>query len=122
MPKVFDNIFNWFPFMKYPKWVDMEFIYYFATNAANQTLEGSEISEFDRTLGNMLTGQGGANWALNFHGQVMWSKTIFGEAGFGIKGYSVRWDKPGGTSADRDRRRRFDLTSIYGTAGIGIKF
>jgi hypothetical protein len=120
MPKVFDGIFNWFPFMKYPKWVDMEFIYYLTTNSANLTLEGT--TSIQDTLSSLSKSEGGANYALNFHGQVMWSKTIFGEAGFGIKGYSVRWDKPGATEVDRDRRRRFDLTSIYGTAGIGIKF
>jgi hypothetical protein len=93
MPKVFDDFFNWFPFMNYQKWVDMEFIYYFSSMNA------------DVKLNNTM--------ALNFHGQVLWKKNFFGEAGFGYKRFGFR---------DEGQGKEAKLDTFYGTLGLGIKF
>jgi hypothetical protein len=93
MPAVFDRWFNKFPLMNYPKWVDMELIVYTTALTPNVSL--------------------GINYALNFHGQVLWSKTLFGEAGFGLKRYSF---------TNSDRGESAELSTLYGTLGMGIKF
>jgi hypothetical protein len=107
MPKVFDDMLNVLPFLKYPKWMDCEFIYYM------QSLSTSE------PLRNPAQG-GTGNWALNFHGQIMWTKRFFGEAGFGIKNYD--FNHQGTDSGGSFQRLNFDFTTFYGTAGIGYKF
>jgi len=83
--------------MRYPKWVDMEFIYYGAS------LDSSKQLNF--------------NFALNFHGQVLWKKNFFGEAGFGLKRYAFV-DKINPYQADLG----YQLNVLYGTVGLGIKF
>ncbi len=93
MPRVFDNIINFIPFMRYPKWVDMEIIYYFNSLNSNMTLN-SPLS-------------------VNFHGQILWSKSIFGEAGFGLKRYAF---------LDKELNQKAELNTFYGTVGLGIKF
>lgn len=93
MPRIFDSFFNLFPFMDYPKWVDMEFIYYAAS------------MNKDVKLNNMMS--------LNFHGQVLWRKNFFGEAGFGYKRYAF---------ADQIQRQQAALNTFYGTVGLGLKF
>jgi hypothetical protein len=93
MPKVFDDIFNLFPFMNYAKSVDMDFVYYSNSLKPNIDSKGT--------------------YALNFHGKVLWSKTIFGEAGFGIKSYSFK---------DFKSQDITILRSFYGTVGLGINF
>ncbi|MCX7978125.1 MAG: hypothetical protein N2578_03900 [Bdellovibrionaceae bacterium] len=93
MPKVFDDLFNALPLMSYPKWVDMEFIYY--PNSLNRTVE--------------LTGC----FSLNFHGQVLWKPNFFGEAGFGLKRYSF---------SDASQSKFATLNTFYGTVGVGFKF
>jgi hypothetical protein len=93
MPKVFDNLFNYLPFMNYPKFVDMEFIYYASSTNPDVKLLG--------------------NFALNFHGKVHWTDTIFGEAGFGMKRYAVQ---------DLTLSQEAALNTFYGTVGLGINF
>ncbi len=93
MPAIFDKWFNQFPMMNYPKWVDMEFIMYVQPLQSNISL--------------------GSTYSLNFHGQVLWSKTLFGEAGFGLKRYEF---------TDNSRAERAALNTLYGTLGLGIKF
>lgn len=93
MPKVFDDLFNLLPFMEYPKWVDMEFIYFMNSLNANVRLNNT--------------------MALNFHGQVLWRKNIFGEAGFGFKRYAF---------ADSAVGKEAKLNTFYGTVGLGMKF
>lgn len=93
MPKVFDDFFNLFPFMNYPKWVDLEFIYY------------AVPLKSDIRLNN--------NLALNFHGQVLWSERFFGEMGFGLKRYAF---------SDITVNQRVDFNTFYGTLGVGFKF
>jgi hypothetical protein len=93
MPKIFNDIANYFPLMDYPKWVDMEFIVY------------------PKSLKKDI--QPGANYAINFHGKIIWSKLIFGEAGFGYKAYEY---------SDLTIRKYTGLRSFYGTMGLGINF
>ncbi|XGC79668.1 hypothetical protein ACES2L_10045 [Bdellovibrio bacteriovorus] len=93
MPKVFDDLFNLIPLMRYPKWVDMEFIYYAVPMSSNVTLN--------------------APMSLNFHGKVLWSERIFGEAGFGMKRYGF---------TDSSVNQRAELNTFYGTVGLGINF
>lgn len=93
MPKVFDDLFNYLPFMNYPKFVDMEFIYYPMTTSSNVKLQG--------------------NFALNFHGKVHWTETLFGEAGFGVKRYAVQ---------DTSLAQEAALNTFYGTVGLGLNF
>jgi hypothetical protein len=93
MPKIFDDIMNWFPFMSYPKWVDMEMIYYLTP------------------LSNTITTGNSPTYSLNFHGKILWTKYFFGEAGFGLKAYDY------GTETKAVR-----LQALYGTAGLGLNF
>lgn len=93
MPKVIDDVFNVVELMRYPKWVDMEFIYYVKSMDSNVTLNSS--------------------MSLNFHGKVLWSDTLFGEAGFGIKRYAF---------TDTSLNQKAALNTVYGTVGIGLNF
>jgi hypothetical protein len=99
MPQVFDKLFNYLPYMNYPKWVDMELIYYVAPTKSSVKLDSS--------------------LSLNFHGQVLWTKTFFGEAGFGLKRYSFT-----DTELEIEGRKgvKTTLNMFYGTAGLGLKF
>lgn len=93
MPRVFDDIFNIVPLMRYPKFVDMEFIYYPMSMSSSVKLD--------------------SNFALNFHGKVLWTKTIFGEAGFGMKRYAFQ---------DSSKNQQAELNTFYGTVGLGLNF
>lgn len=102
MPKLFDDIFNLVPVFRYPKWVDLEFIYYSIGIGVGGADGGSLKSP----------GSGGnGNWALNFHGKLMWTNNIFGEAGFGVKQLDFLQD-----------RFSFQFTTFYGTVGLGYNF
>lgn len=93
MPRVFDDLFNYLPFMRYPKWVDMEFLYYASSMDSNVTLNSP--------------------MSLNFHGKVLWTERIFGEAGFGLKRYGF---------SDSTLNQKAELNTFYGTVGLGINF
>ncbi len=93
MPKVFDGMFNFLPFMDYPKWVEFEFMYYAITTEPGVTLN--------------------TNLALNFHGQVLWTPSFFGEMGFGLKRYAFD---------HAPTNQRIELNTFFGTLGIGFKF
>lgn len=93
MPRSIDRIFSYLPFMDYPKWVDMELIYYPVPLGSNASL--------------------GGNLAVNFHGQVLWREYFFGEAGFGLKRYSVK---------NNSINKKAELNVFYGTLGLGFKF
>lgn len=93
MPKLFDELMNYLPFMSYSKWVDMDFMYYKVPLKGNLTA--------------------GSNFAINFHGKVLWSRAIFGEAGFGYKSYEYK---------DLTIKKYTSLQSFYGTIGIGLNF
>lgn len=104
MPKLFDDIFNKLEVLRYPKWVDLEFIYFPGTLTA------------DSKINNPPLGLG--TWSLNFHGKVLWGKALFGEAGFGIKNIDLNQEfrDPALT------RLNLRFFSLYGTAGIGYSF
>lgn len=93
MPRGLDNFFNLVSLFRYPKWVDMEIIYY--TNAISSKVQLN------------------APINVNFHGQILWSKSFFGEAGFGIKRFAF---------TDQDLNQKAELTTFYGTIGLGFKF
>ncbi|HEX7675740.1 MAG TPA: hypothetical protein VF412_16305 [Bdellovibrio sp.] len=93
MPKALDDIFNVLDFMRHPKWVDVEFIYYTSSMDSNVTLNSS--------------------MALNFHGKVMWTDNWFGEAGFGYKRYAF---------TDSVQNQKAELNTFYGTVGVGLNF
>jgi hypothetical protein len=93
MPRVFDTLFNYLPLMGYPKFVDMEFMYYMSSLSPEVTLQ--------------------QNWSLNFHGKVFWSDRLFGEAGFGTKSYAY---------SDRLQNKKAAFTAAYGTIGMGLNF
>ncbi|WII73780.1 hypothetical protein QJS83_07810 [Bdellovibrio sp. 22V] len=93
MPKVFDDFFNLLPIFRYPKWVDMEFIYYVSSMDSKVKLD--------------------APMSLNFHGKVLWTDRYFGEAGFGMKRYSF---------TDTSLNQKAELNTFYGTVGLGINF
>lgn len=95
MPKLFDVILNWVPFMRYPKWVDMEMMYYLAPLAAGVTNGTSPT------------------YSLNFHGKLLWTKYFFGEAGFGLKAYSY---------LKTSTNELVSVQALYGTAGLGFNF
>lgn len=93
MPKVFDDLFNLMPLFRYPKWVDVEFIYYMNSMDSKVKLNSS--------------------MSLNFHGKVLWSQRLFGEAGFGIKRYAF---------SDEELSQKAELNTFYGTFGVGLNF
>lgn len=93
MPSFFNDIFNLLPVMRYPKWVDTEFILYGLSSRPQAQL--------------------GLNFALNFHGKIQWTQRFFGELGFGLKTYSVK---------DVGLRQSISLGTFYGTVGLGYNF
>jgi hypothetical protein len=96
MPEIFDRVFNILPFMRYPKWVDMELLWYpVSLSAGRETL---------------------FTFALNLHGKVQWSQQWFGEAGFGFKNFNWKdLSVPG-------RERQPALGVGYASMGIGYQF
>jgi len=105
MPKVFDDLMDLVPLFRYPKWVDMEFKYYPMTLTS--------------TITPLNLGSGYGNWQLNFHGKIMWTKTFFGELGFGIKEIDVVRSQVTNFLANQ---QEMQLTSFYGTMGLGLSF
>jgi hypothetical protein len=93
MPKVFDDLFNYLPFMKYPKYVDMEFILYPMSLSSSATA--------------------GTSFNLNFHGKVFWTQRLYGEAGFGMKRFAY---------TDKSQDTDVTLNTLYGTVGLGLIF
>jgi hypothetical protein len=83
--------------MRYPKWVDLDFVYYPIALRANQTL-------------NYMA-------AVNFHGKVQWSKTFYGEAGFSLMDFDYN-DKNSVNPKFPPRPIVFGRPTI----GVGINF
>jgi hypothetical protein len=96
MPKVFDDMLNLLKIFRYPKWVDAELIFYYLPGEAKTKINFP-------------------NYALNFHGKVMWTNSFFGEAGFGLKQYNFQ-------DASVTPAKKLQFGSLYGTAGIGLNF
>lgn len=110
MPKVFDDLINKFPFMRYPKFVDMEFIYY--------------LSALNKDVATLRQGGGSiGNWALNFHGKVHWKKSFFGEAGFGMKSLDYLFLNKADTGGTFETERYgYRFFAVYSTVGLGYQF
>lgn len=104
MPRFFDDIFNIVPFMRYPKWVDMEAILY------PLILDSDQKSVF--------------SLAFNFHGKIQWTPKFFGEAGFGLKNFA--WDDSSlgqiDPSTGRPTGKSIGFAVAYGTFGLGFNF
>lgn len=94
MPQFFDYFFNIISYFRYPKWVDLDFVYY------TTPLKSSILIS-------------GANYALNFHGKILWTKRFFGEAGFGLKTYRF---------GDKILDKQTWYSAYYGTLGLGFNF
>lgn len=93
MPKIFDDLFNRISFLRYPKWVDLDVIKYSTSLDSNYAL--------------------GDDFAVNFHGKILWTPRFYGEAGFGLKRYYfLRATDLQGASLD----------TFYGTLGLGVNF
>ncbi|MGE3760471.1 MAG: hypothetical protein AB7H97_22085, partial [Pseudobdellovibrionaceae bacterium] len=103
MPQIFDNIFNIIPYLRYPKFVDLDFTYY-----------PTALSTGTTPL---------LNFILNFHGKIMWTKSFYGEAGFGWRWtnfhsmQNAQYDEKGVL-----RGRGVTFISAYGLAGLGYSF
>lgn len=93
MPRIFDDLLNLVPFFRYPKWVDMEGIFYFLPLESNIKTNGT--------------------FSLTFHGKMFLRPEFFIEAGFGIKRYSY---------SDSIARRDATTNMLFGTGGVGYNF
>lgn len=93
MPKVFDDIISYFSIMNYPKFVDMELTYLPTSLDSNVSL--------------------GSSYIVSFHGKVLWSQSIFGEAGFGLQSYSLQ---------DKNKSLSVGLSAFFLTLGLGMNF
>lgn len=93
MPKIFDDLFNKISFFRYPKWVDLDMVKYSTSMDSKYTL--------------------GDDYAINFHGKILWTPRFYGEAGFGAKKYYF---------LQQDTLQGATLNTFYGTLGIGVNF
>ncbi len=93
MPKLVDDLINIIKYLRYPKFTDLEFIYYPMSLSANS----APIE----------------NWDLNFHGKVFWSYSVFGEFGVGLKRYSFN---------DKKLNQKASFVATFTTMGLGINF
>lgn len=92
MPSFFDDLLNHVPWFRYPKWVDLDLTKYSAADSRYVL---------------------GDDYSVNFHGKILWTPTLYGEAGFGIKNYYfIRQEDQRGAS----------LNTFYGTLGLGLNF
>ena len=104
MPKIFDDLFNIIPWFRYPKWVDMEAVWYPVPLDGDKTTSVQTLS-------------------FNFHGKVQWTKRWFGEAGFGLKNFA--YDDPTIGELNNQGNPRGKVISLgiaYGTIGAGFNF
>jgi hypothetical protein len=93
MPNFFDDLFNYLPFFRFPKWVNAEYIQF--VSAANSDLKVSNISH------------------LNFYGKVMWTNNLYGDLGFGMRTYNF---------SDPINSNSPSLRLFFLTMGIGFIF
>ena len=93
MPRPIARMFEWVPVFQYPKYVDMDFVYFMNTTTPRVRL--------------------GTNWALNFHGKVFWSNQFYGDAGFGVRSFGFR---------DERNLKFVELSTLFATMGLGLTF
>ncbi|HEX4926011.1 MAG TPA: hypothetical protein VFV50_18100, partial [Bdellovibrionales bacterium] len=94
MPELFDDIFNIIPWFRYPKWVDMEGIYYLSSMDPGVKL-------------------GSGNFNLTFHGKMFFIPEFYMEASFGMKRFSY---------TNSTVNLRSEVTMLFGTGGLGYNF
>ncbi len=92
MPQLFDSLFNLIPFLRYPKWVDLDFTYY-AISTGKIELK--------------------TNYLLNFHGKVFWSRHVFGEGGITFK--QIDFLNP-------ESQSKVSTLIVLGKFGVGVNF
>lgn len=93
MPNSVDKWISKLPFMDAPKWVNFEVLTFPVSTDSDINLK----EEF----------------SLNFHGKVMWSPSVYGEAGFGLRSYHYEFESTGYGAK---------ISTIYGNIGLGIHF
>ncbi|MGZ3770936.1 MAG: hypothetical protein ACXVCP_15010 [Bdellovibrio sp.] len=93
MPKFFDEVFNSIPIFRYPKWVNAEFVSYLYNSNPNLQLNNT--------------------FHLNFYGKVNWTKTFYGDLGFGMRSYKF---------IDSQKNRQPNLDLFFLTMGVGFVF
>lgn len=93
MPKAFDDLMNHIPLFKYPKWVNSELIIFFENQDKDLKLKNS--------------------YHLNFYGRLNWTRTFYGDLGFGYRSYSF---------TDSNKNREPFLNLFFLTFGLGLLF
>jgi len=93
MPDLFDKIFNFIPIFRYPKWVDMEAIYYLSSQDPSIKLA--------------------ASYSLMFHGKMFVSPEFFLESGLGVKRFSY---------TNLAVQRQISSLFVFGMFGAGYNF
>lgn len=94
MPKFFDDLFNYIPFLNYPKWVNAEYI---------------QLISLPSKLNDRFVG----GYNLNFYGKIMWTPFVYGDLGFGVKSYHL---------VDIKNNKDTLLKLSYLTLGLGVNF
>jgi hypothetical protein len=94
MPKFFDRLFNIIPLFRYPKWVDMEFIYYFMPMDPKYVL--------------------GTNFLYNFHGKMLITPRFYIEGGGSMR--QVNYGVVGASQTP------LNASFLQGTIGVGYNF
>lgn len=94
MPSFIDRIFNLVPWFRYPKWVDMEFLYYFMTTDSRYQL--------------------GSNFLYNFHGKMLITPRFYLEGGGTVRQINYAIVDSGQTP--------LNAAFVQGTFGIGYNF
>jgi hypothetical protein len=104
MPTWLDDVINYMPVFRKPKWVNIEYIYY----PISQT---TGISFYD-------LGSGYGNWILSASSKIMWTNQFFSELAIGMR----QADFAQSFSDGLYTRQRFQFTSIYGSIALGANF
>lgn len=103
IPEFLDSTLNIIPFLNYPKWMNVEFMYYM--NSMNNNIK--------------LQTNGGSNLTLDIQGQIMFTDSWFGELGLGLK----QFDFTDTSAIDVfGKNPNISFLSSYGTFGIGYRF
>lgn len=108
MPRALDTALNWIPIFRYPKWVDMDFLYL----STQLTARDIVIQQFGTSSGGL-----GGNWEFNFRGKVLVSESFFYEAGMGIKRFDMLRN-----DVVEDVQTRLSFLSGFATFGMGFNF
>ncbi len=94
MPQFFDRLFNIIPWFRYPKWVDMELIWYFMTTDPNYRV--------------------GTNFLYNFHGKMLLTPRFYIEGGGSMR--QISYGTVGSLMTP------LTASFVQGTLGVGYNF